>query len=110
MVKHCFYGLPFTRKHLSELHRERQSASISTTLDYILAHGSCHRLRAGQRRKCHREQPSMEAPSSRSDETEMNHDDVHSCSFRPTTYSPPCVTSAGARPSKITNLASVTSH
>lgn len=27
-----------------------------------------------------------------------------------TTYSPPCVTSAGPRPSKITNLASVTSH
>lgn len=54
----------------------------------------------------------MEAPSSRSDETEMNHADAPAAFGRdqPMTYSPPCVTSAGARPSKITNLASVTSH
>lgn len=72
----------FTRRYFSELYRERQRASISTTLAYNLAHGSCHRLRAGQWTKCHRERPSMEAPSNRSDETEMNHDHVPSCSFQ----------------------------
>lgn len=55
-----FYGLWFTRRHFRELYRERQSASISTTLDYILAHGSCQWLRAGQWTKCHRENGSAQ--------------------------------------------------
>lgn len=83
MVSHCFHGFPFTMvKHTSQLCRERQSASIFTTRVYILAHGSCHWLRTGQWRKCHREWPSMEASSSRGDETETNHNHVHSCSFQ----------------------------
>lgn len=55
---------------------------ISITLAYILAHGPCHWLRAGRWTKCHRVPASTAAASSRSDETEMNHNDVHSCSFQ----------------------------
>lgn len=93
--------------------REKDRVPPSSTLVYILAHGCCQRLRAGHWAECHDERPSMEAPSSRSDETEMNHDHFHSCCFQQGSahdFSLPCMTSAGVWPSKITNLASVTSH
>lgn len=62
--------------------REKDRVPPSSTLVYILAHGCCQWLRAGHWAECHEERPSMEAPSSRSDETEMNHDHFHSCCFQ----------------------------